>query len=175
MGFKARNHPNQTARTDVDDRALPVEDFAPLQRRFQFTIDAAAGEHNTKLPRWFSVAHCGLRNSWAGERVYCNPPYSDIEPWLAKANSELDCPLIVMLLPANRTDLGWWHRHVEAFRDRPGSRLRVEFICSRLRFIAPGRHTVGPNERPPFGSCLLIWSDEPIPALEKLALWESGL
>lgn len=35
-----------------------------------------------------------------------------------------------MLLPANRTEQGWWQRHVE------------------------------PNERPPFGCCLVIWTAE---------------
>lgn len=161
----------------MDDRTLPAPDFALLQERFGFTIDAAALGHNARLPRFFSPAHCGLRNSWEGERVYCNPPYSDIKPWVEKANEEAgECPLIVMLLPANRTEQAWWQLEVEPHRDRVGSRLRVEFISQRIRFIAPGRRSIEPNERPPFGSCLLIWSEDPIPTVcqDPLFAWESA-
>lgn len=160
--FKARNHPQQTqyagSRRHVDDRALPAVDFAPLQARFGFTLDAAAAAHNHKLPRFYSEEDNGLEASWAGERVYCNPPYSDIRPWLEKAWAETGAPLIVMLLPANRTEQGWWQDLVEDRRDRADSPLRVEFCRGRWRFLKPGQAAIGPNERPPFGCCLLIWN-----------------
>jgi phage N-6-adenine-methyltransferase len=169
VGFKARNHQQQVLvhgpRAHVDDRALPPEDFAVLQERFVFTIDVAAASHNAKLPRYYTIDDDGLAQDWTGERVYCNPPYSSIEPWLEKAHSEWllrDRPqhggpdLIVMLLPANRTEQGWWQRQVEPYRDR-GLDLRVEFLPGRLRFLKPGQKRIAPNERPPFGCCLLIW------------------
>lgn len=96
------------------------------------------------------------------ERVWCNPPYSDIRAWVRKAWSEWELPesapeLIVMLLPANRVEQKWWQEHVEPYRDRPGSPLRVEFLPGRMRFIRPD-WTPGPKgDRPPFGCCLLIW------------------
>jgi len=162
IGFKAQNHPQQTkyagSRRHVDDRALPAVDFALLQSRFRFTIDVAAAQHNAKLPRFHSIENCGLEASWAGERVYCNPPYSDIRPWIIKAWRETEAELIVMLLPANRTEQRWWQDLIEARRDRNGSPLRVEFLSGRLRFLKPGQNVIGPNERPPFGCCLCIWS-----------------
>lgn len=162
VGFKAQNHGQQTARRGanpaVDDRGTTLEMFASLHARFRFTIDVAAQEHNAKLPRYFTPEQDGLAQSWAGERVWCNPPYSSIEPWVNKANAESErAGLIVMLLPANRTEQGWWQRHVEPFRDRAWLSLRVEFLPGRVRFVAPGAARVGPNERPPFGCCLLIW------------------
>lgn len=91
--------------------------------------------------------------------MWCNPPYSAIRPWVEKAwKSSPLCPVIVMLLPANRTEQTWWQELVEPFRDRPGSSLTIEFLPGRLRFIKAGRERVGPNERPPFGCCLLIWT-----------------
>lgn len=165
VGYKARNHPQQVPRAVVDDRSLPIEDFAPLNKRFHFSVDVAASSGNTRLTRYYTTERSGLDASWESERVYCNPPYSDIRPWVEKANAEINCDLIVMLLPANRTEQGWWQTLVEPFRDRAGSRMRVEFIAGRIRFIAPGRKAIGPNERPPFGVCLLIWSDEAIPPL----------
>jgi hypothetical protein len=65
--------------------------------------------------------------------------------------------VIVMLLPANRTEQTWWRDLVEPYRDRPGSPLQTEFLPGRLRFLGPGQTSVGPNERPPFGCVLLIW------------------
>lgn len=157
VGFKARNHPQQAAKPHVDDRALTPEEFAKLDARFGFTIDVAASERNRKTQRFFSVANCGLSASWAGERVYCNPPYSDIRPWIEKAWRETAAELVVMLLPANRTEQTWWQELVEPRRDRPGSPLRTEFMRGRLRFLKPEVDEIKPNERPPFGCCLLIW------------------
>jgi phage N-6-adenine-methyltransferase len=167
-GFKARNHPQQTrkrgADPTVDDRATTPELFRHLHQRFRFTIDVAALPHNAKCQRYFTPEQNGLLQPWAGERVWCNPPYSSIEPWLEKAWLEWQAAsqpeLIVMLLPANRTEQGWWQRHVEPHRDR-GRDLRVEFLPGRPRFICVGETKVLPNQRPPFGCCLLIWRRPP--------------
>jgi phage N-6-adenine-methyltransferase len=148
------------AERDADDRGTTPDLFLPLDRRFGgFTVDVAAASHNTKCARFYSVAVNGLAQPWAGERVWCNPPYSDIEPWVRKAWFEMSagCELVVMLLPANRTEQGWWQDLVEPYRDRPGSLLRVEFLRGRHRFLAPGQRRIGPGERPPFGCVLLVW------------------
>lgn len=173
VGFKAKNHPQQVgargARAATDDRAITAWDFAPLHERFRFTIDAAATEANARLPRFWTKEDDALKQPWTNERVWCNPPYSNIGTWVAKAWHAwaVNPPeLIVMLLPANRTEQGWWQQHVEPFRDRgvpadhewPSRRgLSVEFLAGRMRFIQTGNTEVGPNERPPFGCCLLIW------------------
>lgn len=163
VGFKAQNHRQQTgrrgARPEVDDRAVPPEWFAELHERFRFSIDVAASAENTKCSRYFDKTTDGLKQSWAGERVWCNPPYSDLTPWLEKAWQEFGAgaELIVMLVPANRTEQAWWQEWVEPMRDKPEEDLRVEFLRGRRRFIAPNAAAVGPNERPPFGVCLLVW------------------
>ena len=159
VGFKAQNHEQQVlvrgARSHVDDRGTTLDVFDPLHKRFRFTVDAAASPENAKLPRFWTAEDDGLEQDWAGERVWCNPPYSAIEPWCEKAWVS-GAELVVMLLPANRTEQGWWQRQVEPHRDRPGG-LRCEFLPGRLRFLKPGQKRIGPNERPPFGCCLLIW------------------
>lgn len=193
VAYKANNHPQQTRRRgandEVDDRSTTREMFDPLHARFRFTIDVAASSGNAKRPRYFDKIQNGLYQRWAGERVWCNPPYSDIASWVAKAWAEWNgerppqrgiCSpkcgvyascgasghclyadnrpqLIVMLLPANRTEQRWWQEMVEPFRDQPDSPLRVEFLPGRPRFIRKGKTEVGPNERPPFGCCLVIW------------------
>lgn len=157
VGFIAQNHPQQVPTDTVDDRALPEGNFWVLNRRFSFTVDAAAAAHNAKLQRYWTREQNGLAQSWSGERVYCNPPYSNIRPWVQKAWDERSADLIVMLLPANRTEQSWWQDLVEPFRDRDGSPLRTEFLPNRQRFLRPGQALVGANERPPFGIVLLIW------------------
>lgn len=160
--FKAGNHPQQIqvngVSDAVDDRGTDPEFFGALAERFGgFTLDVAAAAHNAKCERYYDQHANGLVQPWAGERVWCNPPYSNIGDWVRKAWAEHAAELIVMLLPANRPEQAWWQDHVEPFRDRPGTRLRVEFLRGRLRFIKPGKDVIGPNERPPFGCCLLIW------------------
>src|SRR4051812_24333827 len=110
VGFKAQNHRQQVtkrgAKPEVDNLETTPEMFAALHERFRFTIDVAALPHNAKLPRYFTPDEDGLAQSWAGERVWCNPPYSNIEPWARKARIDCDAELAVLLLPANRTEQG---------------------------------------------------------------------
>lgn len=169
-GFKAQNHPQQTGRRgprpEVDERQTSPEVFDPLHERFKFTIDAAALPRNAKLRRYWTPEQDALKLSWADERVWCNPPYSNIEPWVEKAHGEWllgkrpqwgGPGLIVMLVPANRTEQGWWQRQVEPYLRARDPEFHVEFLPGRLRFIAFDADAIKPNERPPFGCCLLIW------------------
>ena len=168
VGFQAQNHPQQAAKDEVDDRAITWKDFAPLQARFNFTIDAAAAPHNARLPRFWTRKDDALSKSWIGERVWCNPPYSNIESWVKKAWWEYSTPwsiqhaeLVVMLLPANRTEQGWWQKHVEPQRRIQQPWFRVEFMPGRMRFERPNAVISPKGDRPPFGCCLLIWGYEP--------------
>lgn len=158
MAFTARTHPQQGYNEVVDDRATTWEDFGPLHEFYRFSIDVAASAENAKCDRFYTRADDGLSKSWAGERVWCNPPYSVIRPWVEKAWSEVDADVVAMLLPANRTELGWWSDLVEPFRDQSGSRLRSRFFRGRWRFIAANDTAIRPDSRPPFGMCLLVWN-----------------
>jgi phage N-6-adenine-methyltransferase len=164
LGFRAQNHPQQVFTRgeldDVDDRSVhPAHYLAFVDRFGEFTLDVAAAAHNTKCARYFDRETDGLAQPWADELVWCNPPYSLIEPWVRKAWDEAPHTRgIVMLLPANRTEQKWWQRLVEPYRDQPGSGLRVEFLPGRMRFIKVGHDDIRPNERPPFGCCLLIFA-----------------
>lgn len=158
--FSARNHPQQLALRgaldEVDDRRTPEELWEPTHREFGFTLDAAATAANAKLPRWCSD---GLTESWKGERVWCNPPFSDMRRWVEKAWAEArtGCPLVVMLSPNNRCEQAWWQDLVEPMRDQEGSPLRVRFLRGRTRFTRPQWQKPQKGDRPPFGCCLLIW------------------
>lgn len=156
----------RTTRNSARERKLTTgpSPMPTSRQRFRFTVDAAASAGNAKLPRFWTVDDDALTQVWRGERVWCNPPYSDIRPWVEKAWSELHGwnddwgkTVIVMLLPANRTEQRWWQDLIEPERDQRDSALRVEFLPGRMRFDRPGA-VIGPKgDRPPFGCCLAIW------------------
>ncbi|MGJ0510233.1 MAG: DNA N-6-adenine-methyltransferase [Methylocystis sp.] len=167
MNFRAQNHPQQETRDEVDDRAILPEYFEPLHAEFGFTIDAAASESNAVLPTFWTREDDALGQRWVSHRVWCNPPYSDLRPWVRKAWSEMNrgCALIVMLVPANRCEQGWWQEEVEPFRDGKSSllssRLTTRFLPTRWRFKWPASRVVPiKGDRPPFGCVLLIWERE---------------
>jgi phage N-6-adenine-methyltransferase len=170
VNFRARNHPQQAVRDDVDDRRVDPAFFAELHARHAFTVDAAASAENAMLPKFWTLADDALKQPWGRERVWCNPPYSRLENWLDKAWWEMGyrtdpCALVCMLLPANRCEQGWWQNHVEPFRDRPAFRgvsLTTRFLAGRMRFGWPADRVVPlKGDRPPFGCVLLTWKRAP--------------
>ncbi len=166
--FQSKNHPQQQTKDDVDDRATIAEVFNPLDDVYGFTVDAAAAPHNAKCERFWTIEDDGLAQDWSEEIVWCNPPYSNIRPWVAKA---LKSPgETVLLLPANRTEQSWWQDLIEPHRDN-GGRVHTQFIGGRIPFLMSGQTSVPPNSRPPFG-CVLVIVEPGIPIdLEPPALF----
>ncbi len=84
-----------------------------------------------------------MSKSWAGERVFMNPPYGRaIGHWLRKAYLETEA-LVVCLIPA-RTDTQYWHAYC----------MRADEIY----FIA-GRVCFGDGRQPaPFPSCVVVFN-----------------
>lgn len=119
--------------------------FAALHREFDFTVDAAASCTNALLDRFWDELTDGLAQPWAGERVWCNPPYGrGIGAWTAKA-AQREASLTVLLVPS-RTDTAWWQDHVI------GAGAEVRFLRGRLRFV-------GSHHSAPFASALLVYRE----------------
>lgn len=117
--------------------------FDELDREFHFTVDVCASPDNAKCKRYYTQADNGLWQDWAGERVYCNPPYGrGIEKWVQKAH-ELKAKVAVLLLPA-RTDTGWFHDYVLG-------QAEIRFLRGRLQFE-------GGQYNSPFPSMLVIFN-----------------
>ena len=160
-GYRAKNHPQQQklrgADAGVDDRRTPDDFWCRLNEVHNFTLDVAATADNSKTDRW---CEDGLEESWEGETVWCNPPYSDIRPWVEKAHAEIadGCLRVVMLLPANRCEQQWWQDLIEPYRDRPDRDplVRTTFLAGRMRFDRPGWKTPEKGNRPPFGVVLVV-------------------
>lgn len=172
-GFRAKNHPQQVrkrgADDGVDERITPDSIYLPLLAEHEFTLDVAASDSNAKCSKYFTLATDGLSHSWAGARVWCNPPYSACDAWTEKAYDEAilkgRCPRAVLLLPANRSEQRWWQRIIEPVRDRAqhcGSAglwtpVRTQFLPGRPRFgWPPGRVVPKKGDRPPFGLVAVV-------------------
>ena len=112
-----------------DEWETPIAFFRLQDARFAFTADACGTQANTRCARLLA----GLGASWAEERVWCNPPYSDPAPWCLKAVQETQrgCPLAVLLLPVD-TSTAWFHDLVNGV-------AQVDFVRGRLRFSGAGR------------------------------------
>ena len=82
----------------------------------------------------------GLATPWRGH-VFCNPPYSNLQPWVDRFLAE---PFTegLLLIPAS-TDVRWF---------QPLFAQPVLFMAGRVSFLAPD----GVVDRPaPFGSALV--------------------
>lgn len=111
-----------------DEWATPRRLVRELEQEFgPFTLDPCATPENATAPRFYTLADDGLAQSWAGERVFMNPPYSAVAAWMQKAYLESQAGALVICLVPARTCTGWFHdiaqRHGE-----------VRFLRGRIRF-----------------------------------------
>ncbi|MEK8424521.1 DNA N-6-adenine-methyltransferase [Escherichia coli] len=123
--------------------------FKNLHQEFGFSMDGAATEHDALLPRFTDDIH---NQSWVGEKVFCNPPYSDIPSFLVKA-SEAD--LVAFLIP-HRANTSYWLRHI--FTNPLCHEIRI--LHRAVKYLPPaGRN--GLVIRSPFASAIVIFKSEP--------------
>lgn len=125
----------------------PPEVFDPLEREFHFTLDPCATPATAKCARFYTEQENGLTKSWAGERVFMNPPYGrEVYAWTRKAREEArGGALVVGLLPAS-TDLAWWHEDVVGHAE-------VRYIRGRVRFLTGGPYRASGF----FPSVIVVW------------------
>ncbi|EPC8185902.1 DNA N-6-adenine-methyltransferase [Escherichia coli] len=132
-----------------DDWRTPYRLFRNLHREFSFSMDGAATKHDALLPRFTDDIH---NQSWVGEKVFCNPPYSDTKTFLVKA-SEAD--LAVFLIPY-RPQTIYWLKHI--FTNPLCHEIRI--LHRAVKYLPPAGH----NRlvvRSPFPSCVLIYGNTP--------------
>ena len=135
-----------------DDWGTPSKLFKQLDHEFHFTIDVAADEISAKCKRFYDIAKDGLKQSWKGERVFCNPPYSgrQIGTWVKKAFGEKsDAEIIVMVLPV-RTDRAYFHNFILGHAE-------IRFIRGRPSFIPLAGQDTG---SPSFGTMIIIYQKD---------------
>ena len=139
-----------------DAYQTPPAVFAALNAEFNFKVDVAASRHNALCDIHISDEENALtrdwtpdNSGWAGCYVWCNPPYSDIGPWVKKAAEQAAKGIGTVMLVMMDQSVGWFK---DAFQTCQEVRL---IIGGRLSFIEPttGKPAAGNNK----GSMFLIW------------------
>lgn len=140
--------------TGKDDWETPEWLFNQLNDEFKFTLDPCCTHETAKCRKHYTKAENGLTQDWAGETVFCNPPYSrrtKTNPgqiaWVKKCAAEGAKPetTVVALLPA-RTDTELFHRYIYG-------QAEIRFLRGRVSFLDSGKET----GKPLFGSMICIW------------------
>ncbi|TFL64854.1 DNA methylase [Escherichia coli] len=122
--------------------------FRNLHREFGFSMDGAVTKHDTLLPRFTDDIH---NQSWVGEKVFCNPPYSNTKTFLLKA-AEAD--LAVFLIP-HRANTSYWLRHI--YSNNHCHEIRI--LHRAVKYLPPAGHN-GLVIRSPFASAIVIFKSE---------------
>lgn len=145
-----------------DERFTPPDLLLRLHARYKFTVDIAScaiAPAAQIIPRYFTKEMDVFRYAPfpKHERIFCNPPYSDILPWVDLLWRQ---PCFSFMLVPAWTDRKWWQLLVEPYRDQIGSRLHTQFT-DRVTFWQPDAAGVAANamkEEPKFiGSVYLIF------------------
>lgn len=127
---------NQKGRGN-DEFETPDYIFRQLDHIFNFQFDVACTIWNCKVKDIrFPDGFDGLEANWAYTRCFCNPPFSQKEKWIRKADNEVQnncCPICVMILPLNCMDTKVWHEIIEG-------RYHYEILKGRIAFIDPETH-----------------------------------
>ena len=96
-----------------DKWATPWQVYRNLDKEFNFDFDICAEHSTAKYSNYFTIDDDSLSKRWCehGKRIWCNPPYSKILPWVHKAQK--DGVLVVMLVFSDPSEP--WCRYTKMF------------------------------------------------------------
>ncbi len=143
--------------------------FDWLDRRFGFVVDLAASEDNHLCAAYFDAATDALAQEWHELTVpvgFCNPPYSNITPWLIKAQVEaMRGFTTAALIPAPNGE------------DRYGQYVfgvasEVIWITGRIAFINGAGRPVSGNTR---GSIVAIYEAHNLGDTRYRHVWRNAI
>ncbi len=146
--------------SETDEWATPQSLFDRLNQEFRFDLDVCATAENAKCADFYTKEQDGLKQSWRGHRVWCNPPYGRAvgdfvkKAYLETRGGEVDT--ICVCLVASRTDTAWW-------QDYAMRASEIRLIRGRVKFG-------GAVSGAPFPSALLIFGTPTYPRFTSMEL-----
>lgn len=102
-------------------------------------------DNPTRAKRFWTSAHSALKRRWPAVRIYCNPPYSPLSPWVDKCVEAAEEGARVYVLLPVRTDAQYHQKLFRAATD-------VLFLRGRVKFE---RADGGEAKNPAFGSMVV--------------------
>ena len=125
----------------------PLSLFHSLDLEFDFECDVASSNDNKLCLIHYTEKDNALNQEWLDSN-WCNPPYSDISPWVEKAIEQHRLGKTTVMLVPSDTSVKWFKRAFESCNE-------VRFISGRLSFVnAATQKPVNGNNK---GSVLFIW------------------
>ena len=135
--------------------------FDQLNAEYSFTIDAASDETNALLPAYWTRESNALKQDWSGHRIWCNPPWNKILPWIDKA---LASGGFVALLVPSRTGSKWFLQ--------AATNAELHFFRGRVQFKTPGEHIKESSN--PYDTCLMLFGPGTVPGTIKFRDAKTG-
>ncbi len=133
------------------DWETPQDFFNKLNEEFNFTLDPCCTKETAKCNVYFTPKEDGLKQSWKGHRVFCNPPYGrKISKWVKKAYEESQKGTLVVLLIPSRTDTSYWWDYC--------MKGEIRFIRGRLKFKGKNLKGEQVNHPATFPSAIIIFN-----------------
>lgn len=140
-------HKSNTPSNIKDLYQTPKSLFNNLNDEFEFDCDVASSDSNHFCCDYLTESDDALSCDWLFFN-WCNPPYSDIMPWVKKAIEQHKLgKTIVMLVPSD-TYVKWFKLAFDSCNE-------VRFISGRISFInATTKKPINGNNK---GSVIFIW------------------
>lgn len=150
----------------------PKDFWGVIDREFEFQLDAAASKENALCEMFLTKRVDALTSKWTGDwwsvydepltRVYCNPGFSNLRPWMTKAYREAkrvpNALIAVMGLVSTSTK--WW-----SFAETYAAEIRL--LSPRVQFNPAPGVAKSSNARE---NCLVIFRRQPVEA-PKARIW----
>jgi hypothetical protein len=114
--------------------------FDYFNARYRYDLDLCAEPWSAKCVDFCSLpGRDAFKEPLEGRRVWCNPPYDDIQRWVnlvwCGTSGVTGPPALATLLVPARTDREWF---LNFLRILPGlSEVRIDYIAGRLKFVPP--------------------------------------
>jgi site-specific DNA-methyltransferase (adenine-specific) len=122
-------------RNTIDEWETPKYFYELLNEKFKFTLDPCTDKDNwLGVKKFFTENQDGLKQNWKGEKVFVNPPFSNINSWVNKCYNEgiKENTIVVMIIPS-RTDTRYWHNYVMKANEIWFCKGRVNFLLSGMK------------------------------------------
>lgn len=115
-------------KSNTDEWGTPQDFYDRLNAIYKFTLDPCATKENAKCEKYFTIEDDGLKQSWADNSVFVNPPYSQCYEWIEKSYNEAQkFNTFVLCLIPSRTDTKYFHKFIMKAH-------KIIFIDGRLKF-----------------------------------------
>lgn len=140
---------SNTPPEEKDEARTPEYLYRFANSIWNFDLDLASSDANTKCRSHFTKDLDALSLPWPdyGTSGWCNPPYSNISPWLEKAALHRHDLQTVFLIPTPNGEA--MYRIIEQMASE------IILIHGRISFLRPSGEKMTGNTR---GSCLVVFN-----------------